>query len=145
MGEFFKPWRRKIGCVTLLLACVFTAGWIRSRTVADWVLLFGNTVVVSGGQKFVVVDRSRIRIIHLLAPERRVQTTLLFPHQLTSRFGWGYCTGIGVMTGFDIGMGMLPYWSIVLPLTLISVFLFLTKPHKSTPMKINEPLTEKLN
>lgn len=35
MREFFRGWKRKAGCVTLLLACVFTAGRIRSREDED--------------------------------------------------------------------------------------------------------------
>ena len=35
MGGYFKPWRRKIGVVTLVMACVLMAGWVRSLTVAD--------------------------------------------------------------------------------------------------------------
>ena len=30
MGDLFRPRRRKIGAVTLVVACVFAAGWIRS-------------------------------------------------------------------------------------------------------------------
>src|SRR4051812_44068427 len=32
MRELFKGWRRKFGVVTLVVACVFTAGWVRSLT-----------------------------------------------------------------------------------------------------------------
>lgn len=35
MSQFFKPWRRQAGCVMLVLACVFTAGWVRSQTKFD--------------------------------------------------------------------------------------------------------------
>ena len=35
MGDFFKPWRRKIGVVTLLMACVFAAGWVKSFSTVD--------------------------------------------------------------------------------------------------------------
>ena len=35
MGEFFKPWWRKIGVVTLLMACTFMGLWIRSRHITD--------------------------------------------------------------------------------------------------------------
>jgi len=31
MGESFKGWRRKIGVVTLVMACAFAAAWNRSR------------------------------------------------------------------------------------------------------------------
>lgn len=30
MSEFFKSWRRQIGVLTLMLACVFAVGWLRS-------------------------------------------------------------------------------------------------------------------
>ena len=35
MGEFFKGWRRKIGCVALVMALVFMGGWVRSTVVQD--------------------------------------------------------------------------------------------------------------
>lgn len=35
MREFFKPWRRKIGCATLLLAIGFVAIWIRNQSTTD--------------------------------------------------------------------------------------------------------------
>ena len=34
---------------------------------------------------------------------------------------------------------VVPYWSIIIPLTALSAFLLLTKPRKSTPKKITEP------
>ena len=35
MRDFFKGWRRKAGCATLLMACVFVAIWMRSFTAID--------------------------------------------------------------------------------------------------------------
>lgn len=35
MCSFFYGSRRKAGCVTLLLACVFAAGWVRSQGTRD--------------------------------------------------------------------------------------------------------------
>ena len=35
MREFFKEWRRKVGLLTLLMACVFMAGWVRSHVIQD--------------------------------------------------------------------------------------------------------------
>ena len=37
MGEFFQGWRRKIGCVTLVMAFVLVLGWIRSFYVEDFI------------------------------------------------------------------------------------------------------------
>ena len=39
MGEFFKPRRRKIGCVTLTVACLLVAAWVRSLIVDDIVII----------------------------------------------------------------------------------------------------------
>jgi hypothetical protein len=35
MGDFLMGWRRKIGLVTLMLALVLSAGWVRSFNVRD--------------------------------------------------------------------------------------------------------------
>ena len=35
MGNFFRGWRRKLGVVTLLLACVAMGGWVRSLVIKD--------------------------------------------------------------------------------------------------------------
>jgi len=35
VGEFFKPTRRKLGVMTLVIACVFAAGWMRSLFFID--------------------------------------------------------------------------------------------------------------
>ena len=39
MREFFHGWRRKVGCVTSLMALAFTAGWVRSCTSTDFVII----------------------------------------------------------------------------------------------------------
>ena len=41
MGDYFKPWRRKIGVVTLMLACVFMGGWMRSIFFLDFISVTG--------------------------------------------------------------------------------------------------------
>src|SRR4051794_11550216 len=35
MSTFFKPWRRKVGVVTLAMACLLAAGGVRSYAIAD--------------------------------------------------------------------------------------------------------------
>ena len=35
LGQFFKGWRRKVGIVMLILACLFSAGLLRSDHVLD--------------------------------------------------------------------------------------------------------------
>lgn len=39
MRELFREWKRKLGCVTLVLALAFAAQWIRSNAVLDSVAI----------------------------------------------------------------------------------------------------------
>jgi hypothetical protein len=38
MKEFFRGWRRKVGVVTLVMACLLMCGWVRSRGQVDLVI-----------------------------------------------------------------------------------------------------------
>ncbi|WP_397569086.1 hypothetical protein [Schlesneria sp. T3-172] len=45
MREFFRGWKRKVGCVALLLACVFMAEWVRSYSATGGVWIpFGSSI-----------------------------------------------------------------------------------------------------
>ena len=35
MREFFRGWRRKTGCVTLVMACALIGAWLRSYVICD--------------------------------------------------------------------------------------------------------------
>ncbi len=35
MGDFFRGWRRKAGCVTLVMACLAAGVWVRSFLIVD--------------------------------------------------------------------------------------------------------------
>ena len=35
MRDFFKGWLRKVGCVALVMACLFLSGWVRNHFYAD--------------------------------------------------------------------------------------------------------------
>lgn len=39
MNDYFKPLRRKVGVMTLLLECTFAAGWVRSLKIEDNILV----------------------------------------------------------------------------------------------------------
>ena len=39
---------------------------------------------------------------------------------------------------------VVPYWSLTIPLTFISLWLLLSKPRRSTPKKLDEPVPEKV-
>lgn len=38
MGNYFKPWRRKFGVLTLILACACLGLWVRSGFVGDFIV-----------------------------------------------------------------------------------------------------------
>ena len=45
MREFFHGWRRKAGCVAMVMACALAGMWARSRVIQDIVFLdFGSRV-----------------------------------------------------------------------------------------------------
>jgi hypothetical protein len=43
MKEFFQGWRRKMGVATLVMACVLSGLWMRSRIFDDSFYTNGNT------------------------------------------------------------------------------------------------------
>jgi hypothetical protein len=103
MREFFRGWKRKAGCVTLLLACVFAAGWVRSQNSID---------------SFVISDFEFV--------------------SLNGRIDFGV-----LWRRVSIGIGEFPeyhaykcvyYWSLVLPLTLLSAYLLVSKQRPPKPI-----------
>jgi hypothetical protein len=101
LGTYFKPLRRKVGVVTLVMACVFAAGWVRS---------YSEELV--NGIEFPFYD-NRYNLV--VIPEGIVLGTLVLqgeenqPELVFDDF-------------FEI-----PHWLIVVPLTLLSAWLLLSK------------------
>ena len=77
MGDYFKPWRRKIGCVTLVLACLFMAGWVRSSFFIEGVVI---PIGMKSSASLVSSDSSLIWLTQqgdvFLFPQHRLQTLL---------------------------------------------------------------------
>lgn len=167
MREFFKPCRRKIGCVTLVMACVAMCGWVRGHIVEDSIE-WGDAVLEKGkGERHMVsvsrnglvwkqFETSRFNfVIEFREANKRWSckpiTTSSSADPLTQisfdcEFEWRWKGG-----GFDFGVFhekwnqlvrvkycTVPYWPIVVPITLLSIWLLLTKPVPSTPTKITE-------
>lgn len=150
IGSYFKPLRRKVGVVTLVLACLFAAGWVRSWNVHD---------VFSMARRQQSIDHlvSHCDSLfwatsHMNSPgESNIPfwstNRFAFPHTVADGpnadilWRWRYC-GFGTGEINDqpasyvsrTAIVAIPYWSIVLPLTLLSAWLLLLKPR-----------TEKLN
>ena len=163
MGDYFKPWRRKIGVVTLVLACVFAAGWVRSLTRVDLIELNGKPWRYNVSSGFGQLHFWQMSPLEKKIPFFRASFVMKLKNftghtitngvatfdpmrnQTTWRWDWmGFHLSDGMKGTVQVRLCFVPYWSIVIPLTLISLWLLLVKPHRSTQKKITEPITEKV-
>jgi hypothetical protein len=111
VGEFFKGWRRKAGLVTLALAMVLTAGWMRSTLYYD--------------QFFMQVPRG---VLHYVCSENGRIVVESPADRFWDDESFALYSGPIDYQWERVGI---PYWSLVLPLTLLSAWLILAKQPKS--------------
>jgi hypothetical protein len=176
MGEYFKPWRRKIGVITLMMACVFMGGWVRSLEFID---VFNcpigksNSMAVASSDGAITwrVGWNKVNPWQEVAlftwPTTTYKTWLStrlrcdLASTTDYRYRFPFPTGEGdsvvwflKWSGFGIG-GTPPkewdfcqqkylivrYWSMTVSLNLISLCLLFSRPRKSNPKKITEPIT----
>lgn len=147
MREVFHGWRRKFGVLTLLMACVFTGEWVRSYTVNDEIAVTWSGrlhAFLSSSGEFSLISWSNDEIPDSFEWEVKSDVSngqvshymsLGMPRPKRHWFWWDE---VREMTADKSGIWIIHYWSIVTPLTLLSAFLLLTKPRKSTPKKITE-------
>jgi hypothetical protein len=159
MTDFFRGWRRKAGVLTLVLACVFMAGWIRSQSMFDqfcyptstWYvefdsfkgLLHWNTVTVAGDISDHPFAHPPFGHSQVDAPKLSISllpiVNYLSPHGWSFRSRWEMPEfAFAVATKGNVTMSVLafPYWSIVIPLTLLSAYLLLIKPRAKQPPEV---------
>ena len=150
-GEFFRGWRRKAGCVSLVLACVFAAAWIRSCNSLDYLYLRGMTnkwewVLISGGQKFYVLPAMDLgTVTNAGRTQDEAKIYLLnrpfylggryFLHSMTAKHVQGIFASMDAPVPI---LSMIPYWIVVAPLTLASAYLLLVKPRIAKPRVVVE-------
>ena len=146
MGEFFTPWRRRIGVATLLTACVSMIAWIRSYVI-------GEILSVPCGQNTSFELMSKYNQLLLSFVERHDPVVPPFyarmidnPHEARP---WWDIVALGMGTsgvGFPIGtftetrlfVGA-PHFAIVIPLILLSVYLLLSKSRLQTDTSDTQP------
>jgi len=180
MGEFFKGWRRKIGVLTLVMACVMMGAWVRSFGRMELIHICpGRSLVIIGSRngslclmrsvyqthevaisKSITIFNSSLKRIGVgCSSEKSSDETNIkywtkenWPvHDTVSQSYWtfgGFLFGTESHTTIsdehDELIAMAPYWSIVVPLTLISLWILLCNPRDSTPKKIAERNSEKV-
>ena len=128
MREFFHGWRRKAGCVTLVIAISLTCLLIRGFSIADrvWFGLGENQhMVCSVDGRIWWFSWRNGREYHF----SQFASTSVADEISRQRFWMGF-HGVFRNAAYSI----LPLWYLVLPLTLLSTFLILWRPRK-TPAK----------
>lgn len=143
---YFKPLRRKIGVAVLAMSCVFAAGWVRSLTIEDGLYLSLPDVLhtfASKSGKFSwekkspwLNDKISISMKSYPAYDSDSDEYWSICDDVEWRFGfWGFDFGAGsvpVIAKYRIEQWAFPCWSFVIPLTLLSAWLLLSKPKPPT-------------
>lgn len=149
MGSYFKPLRRKFGVVTLLLACVFAAGWVRSSKSHDqisfppslqrakpWITLSQYSLNSESGILYLSWYEAKI-VLDL--PDSKLALMGMPWWQWSEAAGpdwrrwewyWQFFHFGHIHSPSNVGIPqsaiVTPYWSIVIPLTLVSVGLLIS-------------------
>ena len=129
MIDYFKPLRRKIGVVTLVVACVFAVGWVRSFSVADTIQLPMEKLTlhaIGSADSCIFWHSNRGHPVeqHKFA----WQSIELQPRwSFWSQWDWSIL-GLSRRNWETGGVLAISYYAIVVPLTLVSVWLLLSKP-----------------
>ena len=152
MRDFFRGWQRKVGVATLVMACLFMAGWVSSLRKFHMV----HVVQFPLGRQISQTIESTRGVIVFHQDVNPTVTTFDFysirteeaarflwecePH---GKWHWRIC-GVGdyddlLSNGKNRRVYVVPYPSIVFPLALVSAYLLLSKPRPSNSKKIAEP------
>ncbi len=159
MSEFFRGWRRKSGVVTLMMACLFAAGWVRSQHIVDCICVGRNpgrfhhlcSDTFGIWSAYTCYRQTHQGVTTRLLPEfwcrsfekpfRPIAPDFEFStDHYTVRTFCGFYFALATQNDDSIieeeSTWIIPYWSIVIPLTFLSALLLLTKPCKSTSKRI---------
>lgn len=154
MREFFRGWKRKVGCLTLVLALVLMCAWLRSGFEFDEYSYYSDNgmhkLFATEGRLglFSYITRTNKEFIYVLSVDPddvSVDVSIgKTPSQIAQRWeiiGFHFQAG---QAGDEMRYAVytIPYWSITIPLTLISLWLLLSKPRQSNRNKIVEPIQD---
>lgn len=147
MRQFFQGWKRKVGVVTLVIACMFVAAWVRSSHKVELVLFnkaWPHYALLSGCGQFRILKIGH----HTIEPKGAnpgIKVVFRF-HKWTpvffegspriERFDGDAVEAFDESTGTARQLRFITYWSIVIPLTLISACLLLSKPRLNEPTPV---------
>jgi hypothetical protein len=131
MGEYFRPWQRKIGVLVLMVACLFAAGWVRGLRTRHLIdtgrYIPGSRGIVIDSKDHSLTIMSRSGDVICLMPDGQLQTIVIASNQTVALER----------------IIKIHYWIIVVPLTLLSAWLLLSKPRAGKHASPVEPRTIK--
>ena len=152
-----------MGVVTLVMACALTLVWVRSDVIRDKIDLFpsyywpqlpwyAEIVSLQGSLCWhryemeagnggigtnTPVTISSFKVKHYFACSPKIEDTLMWQWKWG---GFGYGAGKTHLRGMSAQVWIVPYWSIVIPLTLISFLLLISHPRTSSQKKTVDPV-----
>ena len=129
MRELFKGWRRKAGCVTLVMACVITSLWMRSYYLCDdvWFQIGSRTHMITslrGGIGWSSWD-------YVMADSGLITRDLSREPNLVGIPFRDYMKRWDNQrryASWNVWYWYAYYWQCCVPLTLLSAYLILWKP-----------------
>jgi hypothetical protein len=136
MNEFFHGWRRKTGVVTLGLACILIAGWIRSLVISDCLgLPIGRTSEIRSDNQLLVgtwsdgpVDFNWARTAwttEASSSNSRSNDPLVDWHVKWIGIGVGHTRATEMGTRIHRNHLFVGYWLLTIPLSALSAYLIL--------------------
>lgn len=133
MKEFFHAWRRKAGVVTLVMALVLTGMWFRSRVSLDLLEINFQGRCHQFESCAGIINYSCDPDLTPGAPTIDWGSGLITqPEGIDWTFSlsdFGY-RPYQTTSGIDFDNWYFPYWFLVIPLTLLSAYLILSKPRQ---------------
>lgn len=152
MRDFFKPRRRRLGVVMLGLACVLAAGWVRSRSITDIAnfTYHNSAYVLCSGRGFIGYHRVFCNTPVAWTHSVKLSSSQTpFAIQRVLRLELEGMSSKALIEEMERHSNewdrvpqsifqdrsrpnersvTIPYWSIVIPMTLFSAWLLLGKP-----------------
>lgn len=142
MHTFFHGWRRKTGCVTLVMALGVSVLWGRSYLIRD-------EIHIPRPSRFYAVDSShggvqlesyrqafadRFAWTHHRIDRSEPFGSLIFDGDIYWTFaGFAFHSGQYLPFNEPYSIWRVPYWALLLPLTLLSAYLILHNARKQEP------------
>ena len=125
VSDFFKPWSKRLGVVTLVLACAFMGLWFRSRSTNDWFLvsrLCGVDVLMGSRD-----SKCELHVTRTLGDHRAWWIRQTFLEDPAADLGW---TESFRKKPAYIRVRPLHYSAIVIPLTILATWLLFWVPRR---------------